>query len=150
MISYSIKFNTAGADQFLKELRGRTKEASVLILSRTGAKIVANTQQNYLSGQVLKVQSGRLRNSGYWRLEGKTRLKIGFAVIYAAIHEFGGTIVPRSKNYLKFQINGRWVMTKKVVMPKRPYLSRAIAGFFDSGDAQRLGESTIQQLLKGI
>lgn len=42
----------------------------------------------------------------------------GVAAPYAAIHQFGGTIVPKNKKALSF--GGRVV--SKVVMPARPYL----------------------------
>lgn len=42
----------------------------------------------------------------------------GGAAVYAAIHQFGGTIVPRHKQALAF--GGRIV--SRVVMPARPYL----------------------------
>lgn len=43
--------------------------------------------------------------------------------IYAAIHQFGGTIKPKSAKALHFQIPGLgWVMRKQVTLPARPYL----------------------------
>lgn len=42
--------------------------------------------------------------------------------VYGGIHQVGGTIVPRTAKSLRFQIAGRWVSTKRVVMPARPYL----------------------------
>lgn len=43
--------------------------------------------------------------------------------IYAAIHQFGGTIEPKSAKALHFQIPGiGWVMSKQVTLPARPYL----------------------------
>lgn len=41
---------------------------------------------------------------------------------YARIHNFGGTIVPKTKKALRFKVAGKWVMKQKVVMPKRQYL----------------------------
>jgi HK97 gp10 family phage protein len=49
---------------------------------------------------------------------------------YAAIHEYGGEIVPRNGRYLTFKIAGEWVRTTRVVIPARPYLRPAY-------DAQR-------------
>lgn len=41
---------------------------------------------------------------------------------YAAIHQFGGVIVPKTKKALRFQDrSGRWHTKKKVVMPPRPF-----------------------------
>lgn len=43
----------------------------------------------------------------------KTRSK------YAAIHQFGGTIKPKTKEYLHFKTDTGWVKTKAVRIPKR-------------------------------
>ena len=46
---------------------------------------------------------------------------------HAAIHEYGGIIRPRRAEYLKFRTRGgQWVTTRRVRMPARPYLSRAL------------------------
>lgn len=43
--------------------------------------------------------------------------------VYAAIHQFGGTIKPKSAKALHFQIPGLgWVTRKQVTMPARPFL----------------------------
>ncbi|MGA0569644.1 phage virion morphogenesis protein [Variovorax sp. VNK109] len=43
--------------------------------------------------------------------------------IYAAIHQFGGTIRPRAARNLRFRTaGGAFVSTKRVVMPARPFL----------------------------
>jgi len=47
-------------------------------------------------------------------------------VIYSAIHEYGGIIVPVKANALKFKIGENWITTQKVVMPKRPFLKPAL------------------------
>lgn len=51
---------------------------------------------------------------------------IGTNVIYAAIHEFGGTIVAKNGPFLHFVIDGRHVQTRSAQMPARPYLRPAI------------------------
>lgn len=43
--------------------------------------------------------------------------------IYAAIHQFGGTIKPKRANALRFRLaNGAFVSTKSVIIPARPFL----------------------------
>jgi hypothetical protein len=39
---------------------------------------------------------------------------------YAIVHEEGRTIRPKRAKYLRFQIDGRWVFAKQVVIPARP------------------------------
>lgn len=41
---------------------------------------------------------------------------------YARIHNVGGIIVPRTKPYLVFQIQGHWVRTKKVIIRPKHYM----------------------------
>lgn len=64
-----------------------------------------------LSGKVLHVQTGRLRTSIRHRIKvmrGGKRIvgRIGTNVVYAMIHEFGGTIVPRSGKFLTVPADG--------------------------------------------
>ena len=40
----------------------------------------------------------------------------------AAIHQYGGTIRAVRANFLRFRLNGKWVMTKQVKIPARPYI----------------------------
>ncbi len=51
-----------------------------------------------------------------------SRLMIGTNKVYAAIHQFGGVIQPRSGGYLVFRLGGRLVHAKKVTIPARPFL----------------------------
>lgn len=51
---------------------------------------------------------------------------MGSPVVYAAIHEYGGIIRPKNAKYLVFQIEGTWIRTKKVTMPKREWLSKSL------------------------
>jgi phage gpG-like protein len=47
---------------------------------------------------------------------------VGTNVIYAAIHQFGGTIRPKSKRALRFRMGGRLFTLSKVSIPARPFL----------------------------
>jgi phage gpG-like protein len=73
----------------------------------------------------LQPDSGRLRNSVSTRVQrsgGRIRGTVGTNLKYAAIHEFGGTIRPKTKKYLKFKAGGRWYSANQVTIPERPYL----------------------------
>jgi phage gpG-like protein len=97
-----------------------------------------------LSGPVLNRVTGRLRDSigrtqsiisgDNTSLEIRSAVGSGTgqgaeAVRYAAIHEFGGTIVPKDPSgYLKFRTSaGNFVSVKKVVIPERSYLRSTIS-----------------------
>ena len=51
---------------------------------------------------------------------------VGTHVIYAAIHEFGGTITAKNKPFLVFKVDDQWVRVKSVTIPARPYLRPAL------------------------
>jgi phage gpG-like protein len=73
----------------------------------------------------LQPDSGRLRNSVSTRVQrsgGRIRGTVGTNLKYAGIHEFGGTIRPKTKKYLKFKAGGRWYSASQVTIPERPYL----------------------------
>ena len=78
----------------------------------------------------LRVRTGRLRGAIEARTGGSypsLEVRIGPQnVVYAAIHEFGGTIVPRSARFLVFPFEGRLVFARRVTIPARPYLGPAI------------------------
>ncbi len=48
---------------------------------------------------------------------------IGTNLLYARIHQLGGVITPRAKKFLCFPIGGgRFIKTKQVTMPARPFV----------------------------
>lgn len=83
-----------------------------------------------LSGPVLNRRSGNLMASaiGVVRAQGLGRfidLRAGGGpgrVKYAAIHEKGGVILPKSGKHLVFKTARGWVSAKRVRIPKRPYI----------------------------
>lgn len=86
-----------------------------------------------LEGEVLNKRTGRLWRSIHsetFRRMGRVVGIVGTNVKYAAIHEFGGTIRPKSAGgFLVFraQSGGDLIFAKEVKIPRRPYLSRAFA-----------------------
>lgn len=72
-------------------------------------------------GRTLR-DSGRLRDSFQRGPPSRHRVEVGTNVIYAAIHQFGGTIRPRSAPALHFPLpGGGWVRTDQVTIPARPF-----------------------------
>ncbi|MEE4137465.1 MAG: phage virion morphogenesis protein [Desulforhopalus sp.] len=51
-----------------------------------------------------------------------TQVAVGTNVKYAKIHQYGGDITPKTKKALKFKVGNKWVTTKKVTMPARPFI----------------------------
>lgn len=71
-------------------------------------------------GQTL-TDTAALKNSiGYEA--SPTTVVVGTNREYAAIHQFGGEIEPKSAPALRFQVGGKWVSTQKVTMPARPFI----------------------------
>jgi phage gpG-like protein len=74
----------------------------------------------------LKRQTGFLANSLFSTFEMEQNgVRITLSprgVKYARIHEFGGIIRPKEATALRFQIGDKWITTKKVTIPARPYL----------------------------
>lgn len=66
-------------------------------------------------------RSGALARSIDYAVSGSQAI-VGSGLIYAAIHQFGGTIVPKSASALVFRIGNRLIRTKKVTMPARPFI----------------------------
>lgn len=125
---------------------------------QAGEAIIANTQQRFRDGkdpegkpwkhsqkkgQTL-VDTRRLRNSITKKVY-FDHVEVGTNVRYAAIHQYGGTIKPRRKKWLRFKSGGRWAMKKKVKIPARPFIG---IGEDDILDIQEICEKTIEEALK--
>jgi phage gpG-like protein len=72
-----------------------------------------------------RVRSGRLLRSLGWSVSGSDDQLQGELYTdtpYAGAQEYGATILARRAEYLKFQVQGRWVQVRRVTLPARPYL----------------------------
>lgn len=66
-------------------------------------------------------KSGRLRRS--IRADtSKRRVRLYSRIPWAHIHQNGGVIRAKRSKYLKFRIGSKFVQTKRVVIPARPFL----------------------------
>lgn len=91
-------------------------------------------------------ESGRLRDSINSR-PGNDEVLVGTNVIYAAIHQFGGTILPKAATHLWFRIGGALIKASKVTLPARPFLgissddeamiAETVFGFLERVSARR-------------
>ena len=95
-------------------------------------------------------KTGRLARSIRPRRVAKSAWSVGSDVIYARIHEFGGTIVPKKSRFLVFQVNGRWVRAKSVHIPARPYIRPALAesGRFIRDEFRQAGKRVTAHLAR--
>jgi phage virion morphogenesis protein len=72
-------------------------------------------------GRRTLLKSGNLRDSITHRA-GRDEVEVGSNVIYAAIHQFGGTIRAKTSKGLRFKIGDRFITKKEVTIPARPFL----------------------------
>lgn len=96
-----------------------------------------------ISGGRTLTRDGHLGDSVNSR-SGRDFAEWGVNRIYAAIHQFGGTIKPKSASSLRFKLaNGAYVSTKSVTIPARPYLG------IDAGDETDILD-ILQSRIQGI
>lgn len=110
----------------LGKLSAAARSNTILDALEAGGWVIASYAQENARNKLNKHPLGNLTNSITVKREGKTILAGVFGVIYAKIHEFGGIITPKKGPYLAFQIDGKWIFTKKVTIPARPYLRPAV------------------------
>ena len=149
----TIEIDRPGIETAIRKLEA-TKKREVWRRAMEGSlyDIVEISKNKYLSGPRpgrLGVGEGRLRNS-LWPgaqdsrtqvmkvSEGEVVGRVGTSVPYGRIHEYGtvgagGTlpdIVPKTAKVLRFQVKTggapRWVSTKRVKIPPRPFIRPAI------------------------
>lgn len=112
--------------------------------------IASYVKSEKLSGQVLHIRTNRLKSS----ISGTTQVvgdliagRIGTNVVYARIHELGGTILPKVGPYLKFNIGGRWIFATKVKMPARPFMAPSLRE--NKGFIVQQFQKSIDLMIKG-
>jgi phage virion morphogenesis protein len=71
---------------------------------------------------------------------------VGSNKVYAAIHQFGGKIVPKNAKALVFKIGDRVIRRKSVTIPARPYLG---IGPEDEAVIYRVVDGAIERALFG-
>lgn len=76
-----------------------------------------------LEGGITLTDSGRLAQSITHQADA-AGVEWGTDVLYAGIHQFGGTIVPKSAGALHFKLPGKlgWRFAGSVTIPARPFL----------------------------
>lgn len=111
----------------IKALKKATGGAAIRSAMLAGGGVVEAEAKANIKKQGL-IDEGRLRASIEAKAITDLEVVIGTNVIYAAIHEFGGVITPKTAKYLRFYWEkiGQWVVTKSVTIPARPYLRPAL------------------------
>lgn len=73
------------------------------------------------AGTSLMVKTGALANSIDYHA-GSDQVIVGSGLVYARIHQTGGTIVPKDAKRLVFKVGNSLVFAMRVNIPARPYL----------------------------
>lgn len=135
---------TYTVDQFRKKLErfARTQPRIVHNAVKSAAEMVrTEAVTKHLSGPkmargvgsktnaTLQPDTGGLRSSVHtrvYRSGGRIRGTVGTNKKYAKIHEYGGTIRPKTAKYLKFKAGGRFYSAQEVTIPERSYLRSSL------------------------
>lgn len=147
----------------LAKLRRRTQEQRRDLLEAAGLVIVSLTQRAFTEEGLRPaswpakkdgtpsrlIESRSLQRSIRIVATSSTSVEVGSDRVYAAIHQTGGTIVPKNGKALKFQYApGKWVTVKKVVIPARPYFPIDAKGELTATAAQEVAQVIADELGK--
>ncbi len=149
-VSLSVEFKDAALRAELAKMPGRVRQA----LAPIGIALVKGTRRRFLAGvdpqgrawakllpayAAIKRGPGILRASGGLMASvssqvGGDEVRVGTNKIYARIHQFGGTIVPKNARYLRFRLASGFVRASKVKIPARAFMG------IDHEDEQEIGD----------
>ena len=95
---------------------------------------------------MLKNSIGKKKNEHTENSTTGDNVVLGTNVEYAAIHNYGGTIVPKNGKVLAFPgLGGVTIFAKKVVIPARPFMG---FGAQDSADIDEKIEAVLAKAYK--
>jgi len=113
----------------LRETMPKAYQAGLEAGIRGAVILIETAVKDLLDGPALNRRSGRLWKSVHGEVHSRMGRVIGIVgtnVKYAAVHEFGGVIRPKSADgWLMFEGGDGFVRVKDVNMPSRPFMSRA-------------------------
>lgn len=140
-VSIDVRIEDHGVEAGFTRLIG-LMENTTPVMSAIGEGLVSSTRRRFVTqtspegakwaalnpaykplkkNSRILTESGRLGGSINHQ-DGRDWTRVGTNVIYAAIHQFGGTIVPKSASHLVFRLATGIVHALSVTIPARPYL----------------------------
>jgi phage gpG-like protein len=120
------------SDKSIKELQDMVpdfKSAFYTGMKKAMYHTEGQIKKSFGYGNKPKVGTGHLRRSiqsGVQKKGNDIQGYVGSNVKYAAIHEFGGVIKPKTGEYLYFMLDGQFKKVKQVVIPERSYLREGV------------------------
>ncbi|MEX2480199.1 MAG: phage virion morphogenesis protein [Gammaproteobacteria bacterium] len=136
------RIQVTGQDEALEALQGYVERASNPrgMFDNIGARLVVSTQRRFERKQgpdgspwppaireLLGDGRPTLRVSGILvqsltHNATESGVEVGTNVLYAAIHQLGGTITAKTSKGLRFKVGGQWATKQQVTIPARPFL----------------------------
>lgn len=123
-----IRVETKGADKFpkwIQKLPSLPVEVTHATMQDVRQVVLYEARKNVSKGgsRGLNVRTGNLYRNLRTRVEltpkgASVRITGPF---YGRVNARGAVIVPKKGPYLVFQVGGRWVRSKRVVIPARPW-----------------------------
>jgi phage virion morphogenesis protein len=134
MAGAAFKVDFAGLDKYVKGCVEKIANPSPL-MELIGETLVSSTKERMGKGEspdgtamlpvprggTPLIKTGLLRRSVTYKA-GVADVIIGSDLVYARIHQKGGTIKPKNKKALAFTVGGKKKVVKAVKIPARPYL----------------------------
>jgi len=124
----TFKYNDKGVDVLMDKIKNipinfkaRVKNAMQDTLNDIQFKAKSPGYVPYITGD-LKRSITHSIEAGEYKIIGK----IGSNKVYAAIQEFGGTILPKNGKYLRFKGSRGWATVKSVTIKGKFYITRAV------------------------
>ena len=155
-----IDVDVIGLDAVAKKLSRLNHFNRALVLEAAGALIESQTRRRITEektspdgqpwkpnaeGTPILEKQRHLLASIHFKT-GADEVRVGSGLVYSAIHQFGGTIVPKNAKALHFEIGGHDVMAQKVTIPARPYLGFSVE---NKAEIERELVTYIGTLLRG-
>lgn len=151
-----IEVNSQSVLSVLQAVAKRTQQRQPLMRQLAGTMYSAVGQNFQAGGRPkwlgLKYRQGTpLDNTGNLKNSIQASSDNNEAIVgtnekYAAIHQFGGTITPKVKGFLAFEVGGKWIFTQKpITITARPFMQLTPQ---DESDLLEDAQHYFQQLLK--
>ena len=126
----TVTIDTAAFRKDLRSLRGKASGDDMKPAAMAGGFVIEGAAKINVRNNFNKHPTGNLLGSINTKAtavkKNSVTVSTGTNVIYAAIHEFGGTIKAKNAKALVFKIDGEFVTVKSVVIPPRPYMRPAV------------------------
>lgn len=112
----------AASQKMMKKLGPNMEAVRTMTLQRTGLEAMNGAKEAapYITGNLRRSITMEPQKVG----KSDLKVEVGSNLVYARIQDMGGEIVPKSAQYLRFQVKGQWVMARRVKIKGNKYLTK--------------------------